>query len=731
MAKTLVEKMREAFDRFQAQDLSGAERLCVEILRDSPRYPDALHLLGVVRLATGNAGEAVSLISGALEGKPSDPVVLEHLGLACVSQKDYAAAEAAFQQAIARGGRQGVRFNLGNLYASMGRLEDAASTFQQLLAIEPNDADASNNLGIVHQRQGRRDEARASYLRALEANPRHAHAWHNLGTVYSEQGDFKNAAAAYQKSLQIAPTQAHVHNDLGNALRDGGDFEGAIAAYRKSIAIDPQSVAALYDLAETFKVKGGLEEAAACYERALASEPRHPQALSGLVHARQHMCSWDGFEALWSRLRAEINSASDGQISPFSVLSLPTTPQEQLACAVSWSRRNMDPIAATRPALGFDFSRSRRRDRLRVGYLAWGLHDHATGNWAPQLFELHDRSRWEVTAYAYGPDDGSPIRARIRGAAERFVDLAREPDVAAARRIYEDGVDILVDLTGYTFGTRSRILALRPAPVQVNWFYPGTMGTSCADYFIADPFVVPPELEPFFMERIARLPDCYMITDRKRPVSEVVPTRAECGIPDSAFVFCYFNQTYKILPDTFASWMRILRDVPGSILWFLESNRWATANLGKEAAKHGVAAERIVVAPRKPMADHLVRYRIADLALDSFPYTSHTTAADALWVGCPLVTRVGGTFASRVAGSALISGGVPELVTETVEACERLAVELANSPARLRAIRQRLEATRATSRLFDTPRFIRNLESAYDDMLEALRDRGPMYNPSE
>jgi protein O-GlcNAc transferase len=286
-------------------------------------------------------------------------------------------------------------------------------------------------------------------------------------------------------------------------------------------------------------------------------------------------------------------------------------------------------------------------------------------------------------------------------------------------------VDILVDLTGYTFGTRSQILALRPAPVQVNWFYPGTMGTSCADYFIADPVVVPPALEPFFTERIARLPDCYMITDRKRPVSEVVPTRAECGIPEDAFVFCYFNQTYKILPDCFASWMRILRAVPGSVLWFLESNPWATANLGKEAGKQGVAPERIIVAPRKPIAEHLVRYRIADLALDSFPYTSHTTAADALWVGCPLVTRAGDTFASRVAASALVSGGVPELVADTLEACERLAVELATSPERLREIRRRLEATRDTSRLFDTPRFVRNLESAYDDMFRAFLAHEP------
>jgi protein O-GlcNAc transferase len=856
-----TDKIREAVGRFQARDLAGAERLCMEILGQSPRHADAMHLLGVLRLAKGETDRAISLIDQASRENPRDAAIAENLGVAHLAARSFEMAETAFRRAMTLGGSHGLlymrlgvamasqgkladaisalrsaaerspevpevhlnlgnalaernqleeafasfkavlelqpdhviaHFNIGNLHRIAGRLEEAAVSYGKVLALEPRDADAHSNLGIVYEQQRRLADAERCYRQALALAPSHVHALNNLGNVLHAQGrldeaavacekalalrpDFvsallnladvrsdqaqlqaaqslyervlrldrrnaeahhglgklfmaqgraKEAIAAYSRSLEVAPGRAAVLNDLGTALRNSGDLDGAATAYRDAKAAEPGFLPALYNLGETFKVRGALDEAARCYEEVLSREPRHAQALSGLVHARQQMCSWDGFEALWHRLRDEINAAGDGQISPFSVLSLPTTPQEQLASATAWSRGHMEPAAATRAALGFDFSGRRQRDRLRVGYLAWGLHDHATGYWTPQLFELHDRSRWEVTAYGYGPDDGSEIRARIRGAAERFVDLAREPDVAAARRIYDDGVDILVDLTGYTFGTRSQILALRPAPVQVNWFYPGTMGTACADYFIADPFVVPPELEPFFTERIARLPDCYMITDRKRPVGEAVPTRAQCGIPEDAFVFCYFNQTYKILPDCFASWMRILRAVPGSVLWFLESNPWATTNLGKEAEKHGVAGERIIVAPRKPIAEHLVRYRLADLALDSFPYGSHTTAADALWVGCPLVTRVGDTFASRVAGSALISGGAPELVTYSVEACEQLAVELATSPAKLREIRRRLEATRETSRLFDTERFVRNLESAYEDMFRDFLTRG-------
>ena len=338
---------------------------------------------------------------------------------------------------------------------------------------------------------------------------------------------------------------------------------------------------------------------------------------------------------------------------------------------------HVDPIAAVRPALGFDFSRRRARDRLRIGYLAWGLHRHATGYWAVELFELHDRARCEVFAYSYGPDDGSDVRARTSAAHASTSSQCRETRISPRRAASTmTAWTCVVDLTGYSLGMRPQILALRPAPVQVNWFYAGTMGTRCMDYFIADPYTVPPELEPHFTERIARLPDCYMITDRKRPISDPGPSRADCGLAEGATVFCCFNQTYKILPDVFASWMRILRAVPGSVLWLLETNRWAVENLRCSALEQGVAAERIIFAPYQPVADHLARYRLADLALDTFPYTSHTTAADALWAGCPLVTRMGSTFASRVAGSALINAGMRELVADSAEACERLAIEL-------------------------------------------------------
>jgi predicted O-linked N-acetylglucosamine transferase (SPINDLY family) len=263
-------------------------------------------------------------------------------------------------------------------------------------------------------------------------------------------------------------------------------------------------------------------------------------------------------------------------------------------------------------------------------------------------------------------------------------------------------------------------MALRPAPIQVNWLgYPGTMGTDCIDYIIADPFIIPSGMERYYSEKVVRLPDCYQINDRRREISDRIPTREEYGLPAQGLVFCCFNLSYKILPDVFGRWMRIMQAVPDSVLWLLEANQWAVRNLRRAAAAKGVAPERLVFAPRQPLAEHLARYRLADLALDTFPYTSHTTASDALWAGCPLVTCSGETFASRVAGSILINAGMRELVTASFEEYEHLVLDLAASPARLRDLRRKLEENRDTCPLFDTPRFAQNLERAYEEMFDA------------
>jgi predicted O-linked N-acetylglucosamine transferase (SPINDLY family) len=860
MESPITSKLQQAIGCFNARDLAGAERLCAEILGAEPRQADALHLLGIARMAGGRPAEAASLIGRALEVAPRDTAMQENLGMAHVALGDFRAAETAFRKALDLGaahaqlhmrlgmalatqGRMAeaepalraaargapddpevqinlggvlaslgrpeealvcfqkaaelrpqhpdAHYNLGTLFAGMGRDEDAMTAFRKALALDPGSADAWNSLGLLHRNRGqldegiacfrkavavnarhapahsnlgdalraqggladaaasceralaiqpdftdalinlgnvridqqRLDEAQALYERALQLEPRTTEAHRNLGALFRIQGRLRDALACYRSALDLAPDQAAIHAELGAVLRDGGDLEAAIAAYRKAIALDPGPAWTHCELGDTLKVSGQLEQAAAAYRQALAGDPDNARALDGLVQVNQHMCRWDGIEESWQRLRQLISTGTGTGVSPFSVLSFPASAAEQLACARQWARR---ALAFAPPLLGAAAGSSapRARDRLRIGYLSWGFHRHATAYLTAELFELHDRTRFEVFAYAYGPDDGSAIRARIRGACEHFIDISADSHVAAARRIREDGVDILVDLTGYTLGARTWILALRPAPIQVNWLgYPGTLGADCVDVLIADPFIVPEGKEGGYAERILRLPDCYQVNDRRREIAEVVPSRADCGLPARGLVLCCFNQAYKILPEMFGLWMRVLRSVPDGVLWLAEANPWATENLRRAAAGHGVAPERLIFARRKPLPEYLVQFRLADLALDTFPYTSHTAASDALWMGCPLATCAGETFASRVAGSILRSAGLPELVTESPAQYEALVTGLATTPEKLQAVRRKLQENRDSCPLFDTPRFVANLERVYEALFNSLEGR--------
>ena len=719
----------------------------------APGDPDIQLNLGNALAESGQAEAAAACYRKALELQPSHVDAHFNLGALFNHLGRLDEAVAAYRQALAHApGYADAHNNLGLVYVRQGRLDDAIACYRRALELDPAQVQAHNNLGNALIAQGRREEGVACYERAFAIQPNHPDAYINLGNARAEQGLFADARALYEKALLLAPgsfdahrnlgrlqriqgqhQEALVHfrraveldpkqadscSDLGTAYRDAGDFKQAEECYRKAIALDPGHVQARYNLAETLKVQNRLAEAAALDEQVLGLKADFYPALGALIHLRQHLCAWDGIEKLWERLRHEAIGKAGSGISPFSILSQPTSPQEQLACAAAWAEQELKPLAAERSRLGFDFAARRgTAGKLRIGYLSWDYHKHATSYLIAELFELHDRSRFETFAYSYGPDDGSAIRARIRGVCDHFVDVANQSHIDAARQIYNDGVDILVDLKGYTQGARWQIMALRPAPIQVSWLgYPGTMGTDCIDYIIADPFIIPEGAEHSYREKVVRLADCYQINDRRREISDRTPTREECGLPAQGLVFCCFNLTNKILPEVFGLWMRIMQAVPGSVLWLLETNRWAVENLQRAASAQGVAPERLVFAPRLPVAEHIARYRLADLALDTFPYTSHTTASDTLWAGCPLVTCAGATFASRVAGSILINAGLPELVTDTFAAYERLVLDLAMAPARLQELRRKLTEGRDSCPLFDTPRFVKNLERAYGEM---------------
>ena len=719
----------------------------------------ALHMrLGLALASQGRLPDAIAALREAARREPDVADVHLNLGNALAERGDTEEALAAYGRVLAlQPGHPAAHFNIGTLHSKNGQPERAVEAFQSALSSAPNDPDIHNNLGLVFAGQQRLEEAAACFRRAIAIAPGHVHAWNNLGSVMQSGNRLDEAAASFEKALalrpdfvdalvnlgmllksrgrlqdaithlrkaqQSDPRQPAVHAELAHALRDAGDFAAAAAGYRKAIELDPESPALQYHLAESCKALGRFDEAASAYARALELKPDYPRALGGLTYIRQHLCEWEGLDELWTRLRPALGQPESG-ISPFSVLYMPFSPADHLACAKEWARQELGTAVDGADTREQPQSAGPGRRRMRIGYLSWDFHQHATSYLMAELFELHDRSRYEIHAYSYGPDDGSAVRARIKRACEHFADIAPLSAPEAADRIRADGIDILVDLKGYTMGARPRILAHRPAPVQVNWLgFPGSMGTGHVDCILADAFIIPAGAEGNYSETVVRLPDCYQVNDRKRVIAERTPTREECGLPPEGFVFCSFNQTAKILPEVFGAWMRILQAVPGSVLWLLETNPWATGNLRREAQRRGVAAERLIFAPPRPLPEHLARYRLAGLSLDTFPYGSHTTASDALWAGCPLLTRTGETFASRVAGSILLSAGMPELLTDDLESYERAAVALASDRDRLEALRGRLGESRETCPLFDTPRFTRNLEKAYDALMATYQDR--------
>jgi protein O-GlcNAc transferase len=580
---------------------------------------------------------------------------------------------------------------------------------QRILEANPREPQAWYMLGMVAHQAGQGQLAVDMIRKAISLKPDFAAAHNDLGNLMIEQGRIPDATSYYRRAIQVSPDFPEAYNNLGNACQMSESLEEAIACYRKAIELRPSYAEAHRNLGSAFRRAGRLVEAAAAFETALALNPALAEALALIVREMQQVCAWDGLDRLSQRLMELVENGS-GAVTPFIFLCLETTPAQQLLCAKQWAAQQL-PRPAARPK-----PRS-NGGPITIGYLSADFQEHATAHLISQLFSRHDRERFRVFGYSYGRDDGSPARRRIASSFDRFVDLEAASFAEAAGVIREDGVDILVDLKGYTTDSRTQILALRPAPIQVSYLgYPGTMGTGFIDFILVDPFVVPLDHQPYFSERLVHLPDCYQVNDDTRPIAPRIPSRAECGLPEAGFVFCCFNSTYKITPRIFGIWMRLLAATEGSVLWLFESNPLAAGNLRREAEARGIRADRLIFAPMLPNPEHLARFQVADLFLDTLPYNAHTLASDALWGGCPVVTCAGETFPSRVAGSLLRAVGLPELVTTSLAEYEALTLRLARDPDQLCSLREKLRHNRLTFPLFDTRRFARHLEEAYTAM---------------
>ncbi|MDO8607505.1 MAG: tetratricopeptide repeat protein [Phaeospirillum sp.] len=677
----------EILARHRAGRLQDAERMYLDLLAVQPDHAVALHLLGVVAYQTGRLELAV-----------------ERIGRAVAVNPDFAEAYS----------------NLGNALKQLGRVDEAMQAYRRAIALKPAFPEPWFNLGSVLHELGRRDEAIDAYGKALEARPDYVDALSNLGLALKERDRPAEAADSLRRAIALRPDHAEALSNLGLILKEGGRVAEAVALFRQAVASRPDHARFHANLGLALEEAGEIEAAEAALRRALTLDPAFSEPLPNLVHLRRKLCRWDDFAADDARL-VELARRQTVRIPPFITLATAATAADQLTGARHWATGLQPPPGGCRPhrppAPG---------GRIHVGYLSVDLRNHPVAHLAAELFERHDRDRFRITAYSCGVDDGSAMRRRLEAGFDSFVDLCPLDDAEAVRRIEDDDVHILVDLTGYTTGARTAILAARPAPVQVNYLgFPGTMGADFMDYIIGDRIVTPPEQQPNFAERLVRLPHSYQANDTRRPIAPRRPSRAECGLPERGFVFCCFNNTFKITPAVFDVWMRLLAEASGSVLWLLRANDTVGERLKAEAARRGIAPDRLIFAERCDMPDHLARHDCADLFLDTLPYNAHTTASDALWAGLPVLTCLGETFAGRVAASLLSAVGLPELITSSPEEYEALALTLARDPLRLEGLRRRLQHERDTAPLFDSAGFTRDLEAAYTRMWERWRAGQP------
>jgi protein O-GlcNAc transferase len=557
--------------------------------------------------------------------------------------------------------------------------------------------------------------------KAFKINPNAFEIAHDLAVAYAAIGMRQEALNTFQKAITLNPDSSELFYNLGRLYDDLYREADAIELYQKAFLLNPNFVEPLINIGTNFMVLEKDPEALKYFDKAFSLNPNFPYLYGDSLYLQQKLGLWDGRQ---NKIDSLIGSMKEGKkvISPFHFLAIVDDPRASMEVAIQYAsdRYPANPILGALPKLT-------KSEKIKIGYFSPDFRNHATANLTAEMFELHDRNRFEIIAFSVNKRAEDVMKLRLKKSFDQFIECAHLNDVDVAKLAREMKIDIAVDLGGITQDARMGIFAARVAPVQVNYLvYPGTLGTTYHDYLLADRVVIPEGQENSYAEKIAYLPNCYQVNDRKREVSDINIFRKYEGLPENAFVFCCFNNSYKITPEIFSVWMQILKETPNSVLWLLGTHDVAKQSLWHEAKKLGVHSKRIIFSKKTKKEDHLARQRLANLFLDTFPYGAHTTASDALWVGLPLITLVGKSFQSRVAASLLHSVDHPELIATDLGEYRALALRLAQNPSQLQAIRSHLESQKLSLPLFDTPRFVKSIESAYMHMYQnALDGKAP------
>ncbi len=731
-----------------------AKQRYAQLLRRYPQHPHLLHGIGLAEVQSGQLEVGLPWLQAAVQALPAQADFRVNLAQAFKRTGRINQAIEQFERATElQPADLECRLDAARLLVSADRVSSARLVLAPLLAAASpgtqdqraralimvgeadcalallddamRDAPDSNGLARLHAKAllaaGRTEDALAAQVRLAGSEPRPLTATLDLGAALLASGRLQEVLELFEEASTTHPDDADVWNGLGDLYVRMGRTDDALLSFQRALQADPNSLPALQNFADALLDASRAEDAALVYERLVSLWPDAPYALGKLVHAKMLICDWLRLDDLKDRLRKGIESGQP-VAEPFGLQGHCTDPQLLRRAAERFAVDLGRGVSAAAPA-PFEMAGNRAsQNRLRVGYVSGEFRHHATSILLTRLLELHDSERFEVIAFDNGSGDGSLLRQRIEEAVFELVPISAHDTEAAARKISEYGVDILVDLNGYFGRHRADVFARRPAPIQVSFLgWPGTTGAPWMDYLIADRTVIPPADLPHYSEAVVYMPECYQVNDDRRPISNERFTRADVGLPQDAFVFCSFNNTYKYSPEVFALWMRIMKRARNGVLWLLASDEAAQVHLRASAQAYGVGPERLVFAAYWPSDRHLARLRLADLFLDTWPYNAHTSGSDALWAGLPVLTCCGPTFPGRVGASMLHAVGLPEFVTDNFDDYEAQAVRLATTPDALESARLRLGMQCETHSLFETPRYRQHIEAAYEHMVERRR----------
>jgi protein O-GlcNAc transferase len=679
----LQKTLQHALTLCQTGQLLEAKKIYSKLIKAIPSNSEVLTNLGTIELQLGNFESGVKFLKKSISINPNQPHAISNLGNRLLELGCYIDAISYYDKAILiNSGFVSAYYNKGKALTKLNDFEGAINCYNKAIEIAPDYLMAYINLGVILNELKRYEEAICQFNFAIKLEPYFSEAYYNLGVSLDIQKRYGDALANYDRAIQLKPDYAEAFKNRGATFHELKRYDDALANY----------------------------------DRAIQLKPEIDYLLGDLIHTKMLLCDWENYNQFLNKLIDKTEN-NEKVSSPFVVLTLTDNPKIQKHSAEIFVKEK-HPVSAALPKI----KKHLKHQKIRIGYFSADFCNHPVSYLTAELFELHNRDQFEIFAFSFGVNTQDPLRQRLEKSFDQFIDVREKSDEQIALLAREIGIDIAVDLGGFTQGYRVNIFAMRAAPIQVSYIgYLGTMGAEYFEYLVADQFLIPQDKQQCYSEKIVYLPS-YQVNDSQREVSEKIFTREEVGLPENSFVFCCFNSIYKITPATFDSWMRILNEVDDSVLLLLDDNETATKNLKKEAVSRGIDANRIVFGKHMPLPEYLARYRIADLFLDTLPYNAGTTASDALRVGLPVLTQMGESLASRIAASLLKAVGLPELITTIPKAYESLAIELATNPGQLRKIKNKLVSNLPTSPLYNTNLFTQHIEFAYQEMYQHYQD---------